>query len=79
DEAFAAVGVAAEWIAPVRKAGYATVAALAGAVPGKLVQELIGINKKFKLGLKSPQINDLSLWVENAKSAVARISEGETK
>ena len=79
DEAFAAVGVATEWIAPVRKAGYATVAALAGAVPGKLVQELIGINKKFKLGLKSPQINDLSLWVENAKSAVARISEGETK
>ena len=69
DEAFEAVGVDKEWIAPVRKAGCATVAALAGATAGKLVQELIGINKKFKLGLKSPQMDQVTAWIEAAKAA----------
>ncbi len=71
DEAFAAVGVEADWIAPVRKAGCATVAALGAAVPGKLLQELIGINKKFKLGLKAPQMEQVAAWVEAAAAATA--------
>ena len=69
DEAFAAVGVDTRWIAPVRKAGFPTVAALATAAPGKLVQDLIGINKKFKLGLKSPMMDQVTAWVEAAKAA----------
>ncbi len=71
DEAFAAVGVEADWIAPVRKAGCATVAALGAAVPGKLLQELIGINKKFKLSLKAPQMEQVAAWVEAAAAATA--------
>lgn len=75
DEAFAAVGVDTRWIAPVRKAGFPTVAALATAAPGKLVQDLIGINKKFKLGLKSPMMDQVTAWVEAAKAAQPRTPE----
>ena len=70
DEAFSAAGVPLEWIAPVRKAGFQTVSALASAQPGKLVQDLIGINKKFKLGLKTPMMEQVSAWVETAKGNV---------
>ena len=67
DEAFRAVGVPDEWIAPVRKAGCPTVAALgATASAGKLQQELIAINKKFKLGLPTPAIDDVKAWVAAA-------------
>lgn len=80
DEAFAAVGVDAEWIAAVRKAGCPTVASLAAATPGKLVQELIGINKKFKLGLKAPQMPQVAAWVETAAAATASVEpESEAK
>ena len=67
DTAFAAIGVANEWIAPVRKAGALTVDALASWAPGKLQQELIGINKKYKLGLPTPRIEDVTAWIEAAK------------
>ncbi|MDE5752393.1 MAG: lysine--tRNA ligase [Duncaniella sp.] len=74
DEAFIAVGVPQEWIAPVRKAGIYTVAALGAAAPGKLLQELIGINKKFKLGLKAPLADEVKAWVASASPA----AEGES-
>ena len=39
---------------------------LKDANPGKLHQELCGINKKFKLGLKAPSIDEVKSWVEAA-------------
>ncbi|MDE6588533.1 MAG: lysine--tRNA ligase [Paramuribaculum sp.] len=70
DEAFTAVGVPAEWVAPVRKAGAQTVAALAAtASAGKLHQELCGINKKYKLELHAPSIDDVKAWIEAAVAA----------
>ncbi|MDE6397383.1 MAG: DUF4332 domain-containing protein, partial [Muribaculaceae bacterium] len=71
EEAYTAVGVPAEWVPAVQKAGMLTVAALAGAAPGKLVQELIGLNKKYKLGLKNPTMEEASAWVEAAKATIA--------
>ena len=72
DEAFTALGVPEEWVAPVRKAGCQTVEALASAVPGKLQQELLGINKKFKLGLKNPQPDQIKAWVAAAEAAAPK-------
>ena len=66
EEAYTALGIAAEWVAPLQKAGILTIDALADAVPGKLHQELCGINKKFKLGLKNPAIDDVAAWIEKA-------------
>lgn len=67
-EAYTAVGVPEEWVAPMQKAGILTVDALAAATPGKLHQELCGINKKHKLGLQAPRIEAVTEWVEAAKA-----------
>jgi lysyl-tRNA synthetase class 2 len=67
-EAYTAIGVDADWVAPIQKAGYLTAAALANAVPGKLHQELCGINKKFKLELTNPTLDTVNAWIESAKT-----------
>ena len=66
-EAFTAIGVPEEWVAPIQKAGLLTVAAL-GALekPGKLFQDLLDINKKYKLGYKVPVVDEVKKWVEAA-------------
>ena len=69
-EAFTALGVPEEWVAPLRKAGVPTVEALSVASAGKLVQELLGINKKYKLGLKNPVPADVQLWVDAAANSL---------
>lgn len=69
EEAYTALGIASEWVAPIQKAGILTVDALAEATPGKLHQELCGINKKFKLGLKNPSIYEVTAWTEAAKAS----------
>ncbi|MDY6302333.1 MAG: lysine--tRNA ligase [Bacteroidales bacterium] len=66
-EAFTAIGVPEEWVAPIQKAGFLTVAAL-GALekPGKLFQDLLDINKKYKLGYKVPVVDEVKKWVDAA-------------
>ncbi len=62
-EAYTAIGVPEEWVAPLQKAGVMTVGQLAGANPGKLFQDLCGLNKKFKLELKNPSQDDIKAWI----------------
>ncbi|MDE5672062.1 MAG: lysine--tRNA ligase [Duncaniella sp.] len=71
EEAFTAIGVPAEWVAPIYKAGIYTVEQLAGQAAGKLHQELCGINKKFKLGFKSPLIGEVEQWIAAAAPSAA--------
>ncbi len=72
-EAFTALGIPEEWVAPIQKAGLLTVAAL-GALekPGKLFQDLLDINKKYKLGYKVPVVDEVKKWVEAAAAATAQ-------
>ena len=72
-EAFTALGIPEEWVAPIQKAGFLTVAAL-GALekPGKLFQDLLDINKKYKLGYKVPVVDEVKHWVEAAAAATAQ-------
>ena len=67
EESFTALGIPAEWVAPIQKAGYLTIEAL-GAIdkPGKLFQDLLDINKKYKLGYKNPVVDEVKAWVEAA-------------
>ena len=67
EEAFIALGIPAEWVAPIQKAGLLTVSAL-GALerPGKLFQDLLEINKKYRLGLSNPTADTVKAWVEAA-------------
>ena len=59
EDAYTTLGIPAEWVAPLQKAGYLTVDSLDGANPGKVHQEICGLNKKFKLGLTNPSLNYL--------------------
>ena len=64
---YTAIGIPSEWVAPIQKAGYLTVDALTEANPNKLHQEICGINKKYKLELTNPSVDDVKAWVEAAK------------
>ncbi len=67
ETAYTAVGIPAEWVAPIQKAGYLTVAAIADASAGKLHQELCGINKKYKLNLPNPTLENVTAWIEQVQ------------
>jgi lysyl-tRNA synthetase class 2 len=66
EEAYKAIGVDTAWVPAIQKAGYLTVAALSTAAPGKLHQELCGLNKKYKLELTNPTLEEVSAWVSAA-------------
>ncbi len=71
EDAYVALGVPAEWVAPIQKAGFLTVEALGKLDrPGKLFQDLFDINKKYKLGLKVPVVDEVKAWVEAAAATL---------
>lgn len=57
-------GIPAEFVPLVIKAGYHTVETLRGANPNKVQQEVAGINKKYKLGMKNPTPDEVKVWVK---------------
>ena len=63
---YVAIGVPEEWVEVIQKAGYLTVESMKDANPGKLMQEICGLNKKYKLELKNPSNDDIATWIENA-------------
>ena len=66
-EMFAEVGVPQEWVAPLYKLGILTVAQLGTcSSAGKLQQDLCGLNKKFKLELKNPTVEEVKSWIEKS-------------
>ena len=63
EAAYTAIGVPAEWVAPIQKAGYLTVADMAEVNPAKLHQEICGVNKKYKLNLTNPSVDNVTEWI----------------
>ena len=63
EAAYTAIGVPAEWVAPIQKAGYLTVADMADVNPAKLHQEICGVNNKQKLNLPNPTIENVTEWM----------------
>lgn len=69
EDAFGKVGVPAEWVPVLHKAGILTVESLAAVTSaGKLHQDICGLNKKFKLELANPAIDTVNGWIEAAKA-----------
>ena len=62
DDKFLALGIPAEWVPIVFKAGYNKVDELLQANPNKLFQDLCGLNKKHKLELKNPSLDEVKGW-----------------
>lgn len=66
---YTALGIPEEWISVVQKAGYTEVSKLAEVNPNKFHQEICGLNKKNKLELNNPTIEEVKQWTEFAKNA----------
>ncbi|MGL4292580.1 MAG: lysine--tRNA ligase [Bacteroidales bacterium] len=64
---YTACGINEEWVAVIQKAGYLTVEALIDIQPNKLHQELCGLNKKYKLELNNPTLDEVTVWINNVK------------
>lgn len=63
-ERFVECGVPQEWAGVIQKMGYLTIEAMRKAAAGKLFNDLCGMNKKHKLGLANPAIEEVRRWVE---------------
>lgn len=62
-EAFVAEGIPAEWIEVIQKLGFKTVEALKEVKPGKFFNDICGYNKKNKLGLTNPSMDEVKGWL----------------
>ena len=56
------IGVPEEWVEVIQKMGYVTVESLKKLAPGKFYNDLCGFNKKNKLGLKAPSMEEVKAW-----------------
>ena len=61
------LGIAEDWVPVIQKAGYNTVADMKDVNPQKLHQDICGINKKYKLELTNPSVNDVTEWINKLK------------
>jgi lysyl-tRNA synthetase, class II len=59
---FIKAGIPAEYVQLIQKSGYPTVESLSDANPNKLHQEICGLNKKHKLELRNPSIEEVKNW-----------------
>jgi len=62
--AYMAIGIPEEWVAVIQKMGYLTVESMKKIPAGKLFNDLCGMNKKNKMGLQNPSMDDVKRWVE---------------
>ena len=58
------LGIAEEWVPVIQKAGYKLVADMQGVNPQKVHMDICGINKKYKLDLKNPTVDEVAAWIE---------------
>jgi len=62
-DAYVAAGIPVEWVEPLQKMGFQTAESIKSASPGKLFNDLCGYNKKNKLGLKNPTMEEIMSWI----------------
>lgn len=63
DSKFLELGVPNEWIPLLRKVGYNLLADMKDVNPQKLQMDICGVNKKFKLGLTNPKVEEVTDWI----------------
>ena len=61
---FVEIGIAEEWVPVIQKAGYNLVANMQGVNPQKVHMDICGVNKKYKLELKNPTVDEVAAWIE---------------
>ncbi len=64
DSAYLNLGIPVEWIPVLQKLGFVKIENLKHASAGKLFNDLCSHNKKNKLGLINPSMDDIKKWLE---------------
>ncbi len=64
---FMELGITEEWVPVIQKAGYNLVTDMKEVNPQKLHQDICGINKKYKLELANPTVDEVAGWIEKIK------------
>ncbi len=67
-EKFTALGIPEEWVPLFYKAGYNVVASMKDVNPQKLHMDVCGVNKKFKLELKNPTVDEVAEWINKIEA-----------
>lgn len=62
-EMYMELGIPKEWVPIVQQAGYSSIKKLKEGNPNKVHQEICGLNKKNKLGLVNPKIEEVKTWI----------------
>ena len=64
--AYLALGINEDFVPLLQKAGYLTVEALhAEEKPGRILQAMMDINKKYKLGMTMPSLEEVTAWTQS--------------
>ena len=58
------IGVTEEWVPLFNKAGYYLVQDIRDVKAQKLQMDVCGVNKKYKLGLENPKVEQFQEWIE---------------
>jgi lysyl-tRNA synthetase class 2 len=61
---YTALGISAEWVPAIQKAGYNEIADMKDVNPQKLQMNIGDINKKYKLGLTNPSVAEVTEWLK---------------
>ena len=62
---WAKIGVSEEWVPLFNKAGYYLVQDLRNVKAQKLQMDVCGVNKKFKLGLENPKVEEFQRYIDS--------------
>ena len=62
------LGIPEDWVAVIQKAGDHLVSDMKDVNPQKLHMDICGINKKYKLELANPTVNEVADWVGRIKN-----------
>ena len=57
------LGIEEDWVPVIQKAGYNLVSDMKEENPQKVHMNICGVNKKYKLGLKNPSVDEVAEWI----------------
>lgn len=60
---FTELGISEDWVPVIQKSGYNLVNDMKGVNPQKVHMDICGVNKKYKLGLNNPTVDEVAGWI----------------
>ncbi len=65
EDKYTELGIPKEWVPVIQELGFVTIEKLKEVKPGKLHNDICGMNKKLQLGLQNPTLEHVKIWIDN--------------